>query len=178
MALLWYRAGPARGPPDRTIELPELDKDDAPGRRARRVVRRGRIADVRSGREIAMLVLEDAVKDQELLAAAVSMRGETTVRRVPDDRGGARHLIANAIQHPAVDAFHRRGDPWKPRGMDRDPLRKIRVDLHGSSRSPALLWRPTPNRLQAATGSIRLGSLFLTLPTRALTGQQIIPLDG
>jgi hypothetical protein len=26
----------------------------------------------------------------------------------------------------------------------------------------------------AATGSIKLGSLFLTLPTRALTGQQII----
>jgi hypothetical protein len=30
----------------------------------------------------------------------------------------------------------------------------------------------------AATGSIRLGSLFLTLPTRALTGQPIISSDG
>jgi hypothetical protein len=28
------------------------------------------------------------------------------------------------------------------------------------------------------TGSIRLGSLFLTLPTRALIGQQIISSDG
>jgi hypothetical protein len=30
----------------------------------------------------------------------------------------------------------------------------------------------------AAIGSIRLGSLFLTLPTRALTGQHIIASDG
>src|SRR5580704_5929681 len=29
-----------------------------------------------------------------------------------------------------------------------------------------------------ASGSIRLGSVFLTLPTRALTGQQIISSDG
>src|SRR5215472_8038469 len=29
-----------------------------------------------------------------------------------------------------------------------------------------------------ATGSTRLGSLFLTLPTRALTGQQVIASDG
>jgi len=30
----------------------------------------------------------------------------------------------------------------------------------------------------AAIGSIKLGSLFLTLPTRALTGQQVIPSDA
>jgi hypothetical protein len=36
------------------------------------------------------------IKDQELLAAAVSMRAEMTVRRVPDDRGSARYLIADA----------------------------------------------------------------------------------
>jgi hypothetical protein len=30
----------------------------------------------------------------------------------------------------------------------------------------------------AANGSIRLGSLFLTLPTRALTGQQIMSSEG
>jgi hypothetical protein len=55
------------------------------------------------------------------------------MRRVPDDRGSARHLIADAIQHSSVDAFDRREDPGKSRGMHRDPLRKIRVDLHGSS---------------------------------------------
>jgi hypothetical protein len=30
----------------------------------------------------------------------------------------------------------------------------------------------------AAIGSIRLGSLFLTLPTRTLTGQQVIASEG
>jgi hypothetical protein len=30
----------------------------------------------------------------------------------------------------------------------------------------------------AAIGSIRPGSLFFTLPTRVLTGQQIMPSDG
>jgi hypothetical protein len=34
---------------------------------------------------------------------------------------------------------------------------------------------PTTKLLPAAIGSIALGSLFLMLPTRALTGQQLIP---
>src|SRR5438128_2236033 len=42
-----------------------------------------------------------------------------------------------------------------------------------SGRSAARLDHVTP-----ATGSIKLGSLFLTLPTRALTGQQVISPDG
>ncbi len=33
-------------------------------------------------------------------------------------------------------------------------------------------------RYAAATGSIKLGSLFLTSPMRALTGQQTIPSEG
>jgi hypothetical protein len=60
--------------------------------------------------------------------------------------------------------------------MHRDLLRKIRVDLHGSSRSPApAVATPTTKLLPAPIGSIALGSLFLMLLTRALTGQQIIP---
>src|SRR5215471_4222700 len=138
------------------IKLPELDKDDAPGRRPRRVVRRGRVANIRSGREIAMGVLEHPVKDQELLAAAVSMRREMAMRRVPDDRGSARHLIPDAIQHASVDAFDRRGDPGKPRGMHRGPFRKIRVDLHGSSPWPALPWqRPMSGGLKLVLGVAR-----------------------
>jgi hypothetical protein len=34
------------------------------------------------------------------------------------------------------------------------------------------------NYTMPAIGSVRLGSLFLTLPTRALTGQQIISSEG
>jgi hypothetical protein len=37
---------------------------------------------------------------------------------------------------------------------------------------------PRRGRYAAATGSIRLESLFLTLPRRALTGQQIMPSVG
>src|ERR1700726_316664 len=43
-------------------------------------------------------------------------------------------------------------------------------------------WRAVVNRERnyttPAIGSMRLGSLFLTLPTRALTGQQIMSSDG
>jgi hypothetical protein len=35
-----------------------------------------------------------------------------------------------------------------------------------------------PGVYDAAPGSMRLESLFLTLPTRALTGQQIISSEG
>jgi hypothetical protein len=52
------------------IELPELDKNDAPGRRPRSMPRPQRVADIRSGPEIAVLVLENSVEDQELFAAA------------------------------------------------------------------------------------------------------------
>ena len=120
-----------------------------------------------------MVVLDAPVKDQELLAAAVNMPRDMAMRCVPDDRGGARYLIADAIQHPPVDAFDRRGDPGKPRGMRRDPLRKIRIDLHGNLARLRLVWRR--RRQTSVIGSIRLSSLFLMLPTRALTRQQIIP---
>ena len=41
------------------------------------------------------------------------------------------------------------------------------------------LWLiPERNYATPAIGSTRLGSLFLTLPTRALTGQQIISSEG
>src|SRR5215472_6239753 len=40
-------------------------------------------------------------------------------------------------------------------------------------------WRaPWPRSHAATIGSIRVGSSFLTLPTRALTGQQVIAPDG
>ena len=53
------------------------------------------------------------------------------------------------------------------------PGRELRVAAeiwkpwHGS-------WRDSIDNYQAATGSIRLASLFLTFPTRALTGHAII----
>jgi len=55
--------------------------------------------------------------------------------------------------------------------------RKI-VSGAGSGHVPSVFlccWCDYP---AAAIGSIRLGSLFLTLPTRVLTGQQIMPSEG
>jgi hypothetical protein len=46
--------------------------------------------------------------------------------------------------------------------------------LQWSAPRPRLILASGPNH----TGSIRLGSLFLTLPTRLLTGQTIIPAAG
>jgi hypothetical protein len=39
-------------------------------------------------------------------------------------------------------------------------------------------FRGRPGVYATATGSMRLESLFLTLPTRALTGQQIMASEG
>jgi len=59
--------------------------------------------------ELAMLVLEDAFEDKELLATVVCVGGEMAPRRVADDRCGASHLIADAIQHAPLNPGHRRG---------------------------------------------------------------------
>jgi hypothetical protein len=57
----------------------------------------------------------------------------------------ARHLVADAIEHPPVDVGDRRRDPGEVRGMDHDPLRKIGIELHSL---PALVTNrrsePTP----------------------------------
>src|SRR5271165_3383325 len=68
------------------IELPELDEEDASRHRAGRVTRGRRIADVRAGRELAVLILEDAFEDKELLPTSVRMGGEMAARCVANDR--------------------------------------------------------------------------------------------
>jgi hypothetical protein len=50
-----------------------------------------------------MLVLEDAVQHEELLAPAMGVRREMAVRGVANDRGRARHLIPDAVEHSPVD---------------------------------------------------------------------------
>jgi len=52
------------------------------------------------------------------------------------------------------------------------------VRQSGEARLRAATCRVHHIRHCAAIGSIRLGSLFLTLPTRVLTGQHVIPADG
>ena len=69
-----------------------------------------------------MLILEDAFENKKLLTAAVGMSGEMAMRRVTNDRSSAGHLIPDAIQHPPVDAGHRRRYPSETRSMHDDPL--------------------------------------------------------
>src|SRR5215469_10660929 len=77
------------------IELPELDEEDASRHRAGRVTRGRWIADVRAGRELAVLVLEHAVEDEEFLSAVVHMRGEMATRCIANDGRGSSHLLAD-----------------------------------------------------------------------------------
>jgi hypothetical protein len=78
---------------------------------------------------IAVLVLEDAFEDDELLAAAVRVGGEMTVGGISDDRRCARHFIADAIEHAALDAGHWRRNPGEPRSMHGDATRKICIEF-------------------------------------------------
>src|SRR5215469_6574087 len=51
---------------------------------------------------------------------------------VANDRCGASDLIANAIEHAPLDPGHWRGDPRKPRGMDRHAARKVSIQFHSA----------------------------------------------
>ena len=112
------------------VELPELDEDRAAGLGAGCVAAGRRIADIGAGGIVAMLVLEDAVEHQELLAAAMGVRREMAVRGVADDRGGARHLVPDAVEHAAVHAWDRRRRPVQPGRMHRRASAEIRVEVH------------------------------------------------
>src|SRR5262249_7190111 len=112
-------------------ELPELHEQNTTRRRARRVRGGGWVADVRAHRVLAVLVLEHAFEHQELLAAAVPVRGEVALRCVADDRGGSRNLLTDSIQHAPLDATHGRGNPGNARRVDRGTRREICVQVHG-----------------------------------------------
>jgi hypothetical protein len=69
--------------------------------------------------------------------------------------------------------WRRRADAWESGDA---------IDLNLDCAKPAVRQlgsRPRPlGRYWTVTGSIRLGSLFLTLPTRGLTGQAIMSSEG
>src|SRR5271167_914451 len=85
------------------VELPELDENRTTRLGTGRVAAGWRVANVSARRIVAVLVLEDAVEHQELLAPAMGVRRETTVRGVANDRGRARHLIPDAVEHSPFD---------------------------------------------------------------------------
>ena len=79
---------------------------------------------------IAVLVLEHAVQNDELLSASVRVGGKVAVWRVADDRRRSRYFIDDAVEHAAIDARHGRGHPGETRRVDDGALREVCVELH------------------------------------------------
>ena len=102
-----------------------------------------------------MLVLKNSLQHEELLTAAVHMRGELGSGRVADDRGGARDLAADPVEHAPLDARDRRGGPGEHRAMHGGAPRQIGVQVHDLKhiRDPAGGKRPVL-RLPARPASV------------------------
>jgi hypothetical protein len=110
------------------------------------VARSRRIADVGSGREVATLVLEDAVKNEKLFAARMIVMGETTASGIADDGCRAGLLAADAKQHAPVDALGRAWHPIDAIRVDKRTPRKVFVDQHcHSSDLPPSMTISEPN---------------------------------
>jgi hypothetical protein len=98
-------------------------------------------------------------------------------------------MIAGNNGPSVLVAFDRRGNPRRGRSFhlrageaDQDllvPTQVRRLGERGVLTQPsAFSGHGCCPRLLSAIGSTSLGSLFLTLPTRALTGQQVISPRG
>src|SRR6202011_2239502 len=70
-----------------------------PGAESRSMRGSWRVAD----RKVAVLVLEHAVEHEKLSAATMRVGREAGLRSVAHDRGRPRHLLADAVEHAALD---------------------------------------------------------------------------
>ena len=126
-------------------KLPQLDEDDATHVGSGDVPRRWRVADIRTDRVVAVLVLEDSLDHEELFSAFVRMCREMAARRVSDDRGRSCHLVADTIEHAAFDSRHGRGDPGQTGSMNDSALGKICIQVHsGQLHLPTFCHRLEP----------------------------------
>jgi hypothetical protein len=137
-------------------ELVQLHEDRrAFGPDMRTVRRADGIAHIGADRVVACLVREHAVKHEVFLAPAMGMGVEGAVRGEAHDGRRARDLLADPVQHHAVDATGGRSDPVVIPGPDHDPLGEIGVQSHGGALPFVVLWRwPRARRLQAVYGAI------------------------
>src|SRR5579871_920528 len=111
-------------------KLPEANEDRASVFRGRYMRSIWRVADVRAGRIVAMLVLKNAVEDDEFLATAVGMARKGAGRRIAHDRGGAGLLLADTKQHAPVNTRRGAGNPVLPGCMNDNGTTEIVVDAH------------------------------------------------
>ena len=116
----------------RQVELPELYKDRAAGLGTGCVFRLRRIADIGAGRVVTVFVLKDAIQDEKLLTSGMDVRRERAARCISDDRCRPGNLIADPVEHAAVDTGHRRSDPRYSCCMNGCTYRKISVQFHWS----------------------------------------------
>ena len=103
-----------------------------------------RVADIRASRIVTVLVLKNAVEDDEFLATSVGMARKGAGWRIPHDRGGTSLLLADTKQHAPVDARGWASNPVLPGRMDDNGTSEIIVDAHGqgSVGSPSIVVWP------------------------------------
>jgi hypothetical protein len=79
-----------------------------------------------------VLFLEYALEHEKFFPAAMHMRREMALWCVADDRGGARNLITDPIEHTSLHTGHGRSLPVERGGVHNDALGEICVKVHGA----------------------------------------------
>jgi hypothetical protein len=90
----------------------------------------GWISNVGSCRKITVFILKHTFQHEEFFATRMGMGRKLASGRISYNGSGARHLIAYAVQHATVDAFHGRGDPLLFACVDHGSLGEVRIELH------------------------------------------------
>src|SRR5262249_52713551 len=102
------------------------------------------IADIGAGRIVAMLVLKNAVEDDEFLAASMGMARKGAAWRITHDRCGAGLLVTDTEQHAPIDTRGGARDPFLPTCLDDNGTLEIVVDTHGQTSAGSLLAAASP----------------------------------
>lgn len=77
-----------------------------------------------------MLITKLTLQHEKLLATSVYVRRKCTAGSISDQRRRARDFVADAIEHHALDARHRRVHPFVIFRSNNYALREVRVKPH------------------------------------------------
>ena len=170
---LHANAGPAQGGGALVADQParEADQDSA------KVVSHGRYVTF----QMAEVAVSQKMFAEATSAARAGMTGEIGTDATDDDgRGASRMRVSSAfrrsVQSTMVSTV--RCASGAPFILSKTREGATLSTKHRGSGECRLRSESRRTGHAAAIGSIRLGSLFLTLPTRALTDQQIISPEG
>ena len=88
-----------------------------------------------------MFILKGALKNEDFLAARMTMGRECAPWGVADDRGRAGDLVPLTIKHPPVHTGSRAGDPIHLACIQQDHFCQIFIDQHPDcpNKKPTLL---------------------------------------